>query len=128
MRFRIDRGERAFAPWIEQSFRKNLHYFDKYHRRSVAVCLAYLFVGYGICLSGQGNWKWLAGPPRFQRGWAAHPAGGWRNTSLRSERAGVSGPRPEAPDMPQTTHGRMAGLTFARIRWSPSPKGAFNDQ
>src|SRR6516162_10807881 len=97
MRFRIDRGERAFAPWIEQSFRKNLHYFDKYHRRSVAVCLAYLFVGYGICLSGQGNWKWLAGPPRFQRGWAAHPAGGWRNTSLRSERAGVSGPRPEAP-------------------------------
>jgi len=25
--------------------------------------------------------------------------------------------------MPQTTHGRSAGLTFARLRWSPSPKG-----
>ena len=41
---------RAFAPpWIEQSFGKNLDYFDKYHRRSVAVRLAYSFVGYRIC-------------------------------------------------------------------------------
>src|SRR6516164_6137001 len=41
---------RAFAPpWIEQSFGKNLHYFDKYHRRWVAVRLAFSFVGYRMC-------------------------------------------------------------------------------
>ena len=34
---------------IEQSFGKNLHYFDKYHRRWVPVRLAFSFVGYRIC-------------------------------------------------------------------------------
>jgi hypothetical protein len=100
--------------------RKNLHYLDKYHRRSVAV-------GLTNRLSATASVKWAGqlevageGRPYFSAKWAAHPAGG--NTSPRSERAGVSGPRLEAPS---TNCYRISGS--GRLTCRKLPMDAWQD-
>jgi hypothetical protein len=110
--------------FLAQSFRKNLHYFDKYHRRIVAVGLNKLTRRLPLLLSGQGNWKWLAGPPKFQR-MGGPPSRGMEKYQAEAPNglacSGSTGSSPdqmppylgiEKADMPQTTHGRMGGLTF----------------